>query len=52
MTRRELANKIRIAHEEIKTAGYIHRKDLAKNLRRMKKELRDYDRFHAEAERR
>lgn len=45
MNREQLVEKIRAAKEELKTAGVIHRKDLSKHIRRMEKELRDYDRF-------
>lgn len=43
--------KIKDAKEELKTAGAIHRRDLHKHIKRMERELRDYDRFHAEAAR-
>lgn len=35
--------------EEARKAGPIHKRDLMKHIRRMEKELRDYDRFHREA---
>lgn len=47
--REELAQRIAQAEEETRTAGTIHRRDLQKHIRRMKKELRDYDRFQREA---
>ena len=45
MTRDELAELIKKRKTELKTAGVIHRKDLGKNIRRLERELRDYDRF-------
>ena len=51
MTRNELKAKIQAAETELTTAGAIHRKDLTKHIRRMKKELRDYDRFQEQAKR-
>lgn len=51
MTRDELKAKIQAAETELTTAGVIHRKDLTKHIRRMKKELRDYDRFQEQAKR-
>ena len=47
MTRSELAERIRKEKEEVITAGEIHRRDLHKHIKRMERELRDYDRFHA-----
>lgn len=38
--------KLGAARQELKTAGPIHRKDLTRHIRRMERELRDYDRFH------
>lgn len=49
MTRDELLEKIKLTETAIMLAGPIHRRDLQKHLRRMQKELRDYDRFHLEA---
>ena len=46
MQKAELISKIESRREEIKTAGAIHRRDLIKNLRRLQKELQDYERFH------
>ena len=40
---------IACAKEEASKAGCIHKRDLMKRIRRMEKELRDYDRFHREA---
>ena len=51
MTRNDLVEKIQKARAEVKTAGAIHRRDLHKHIKRMERELRDYDRFHAEAAR-
>lgn len=41
---------IACAKDEARKAGCIHKRDLMKHIRRMEKELRDYDRFHKEAE--
>ena len=41
-----LREKIRRAEEELKTAGPIHSRDLQKHIRRMKKQLGIYDRYH------
>ena len=49
MKRDELEEKIRLTEKAIMFAGNIHRRDLEKHLRRMKKELRDYDRFQQAA---
>ena len=49
MTMDELQEKIRLTEKAIMFAGPIHRRDLQKHLRRMQKELRDYDRFQREA---
>ena len=43
--------KIAWKKEEARKAGPIHRRDLLKHIRRMERELRDYDRFHREARR-
>lgn len=48
MTRDELQEKIRLTETALMFAGPIHRRDLQKHLRRMQKELRDYDRFQRE----
>lgn len=44
--REEYVAKLNTARQELKTAGPIHRRDLTKHIRRMERELRDYDRFH------
>lgn len=49
MTREELVARIAAAKEELEQAGTIHRRDLTKYIRRMERELRDYDRFQSEA---
>ena len=36
-------SQIREAQRQLQTAGYIHRRDLQKQIRRMKKELKIYD---------
>lgn len=51
MTRSDLAMKIKTAKAELPSAGLIHRRDLMKHIKRMQRELRDYDRFHAKAAR-
>ena len=51
VTREEVANKIKAAKQEAKTAGKIHRRDLYKHIKRLEKELNVYDRFRAEAAR-
>ena len=51
MTRDELVEEIRKKKKEAEQAGTIHRRDLWKNIKRMERELRDYDRFQAEARR-
>ena len=43
------AADIACAKEDARKAGPIHKRDLMKHIRRMEKELRDYDRFHREA---
>lgn len=43
MTRDELIQKIDAAKREMEHAGPIHRRDLAKHIRRMEKELRFFD---------
>lgn len=45
MTRAELVERIRAEKLEAMTAGKIHRRDLHKHIKRMERELRDYDRF-------
>lgn len=49
MTRNELAKRIKEEKKEAQTAGLIHRRDLYKHIKRMERELRDYDRFQAMA---
>lgn len=44
--RMELKEKIRKAQEELKTAGPIHSRDLQKHIKRMRNQLRIYDRHH------
>lgn len=38
--------KLNDARRALKTAGPIHRKDLTRHIKRMERELYDYDRFH------
>jgi ribosome recycling factor len=45
MNREQLVKRIKAAKEEVKTAGHCHRRDLNKFIKRMQRELRDYDRF-------
>ena len=51
MTRDEIVEKIHQRRTEAMKSGPIHRRDLMKNIRRLQRELRDYDRFQAEARR-
>ena len=44
--REEYVAKLNAARQELITAGPIHRRDLTKHIRRMERELREYDRFH------
>lgn len=44
--REEYVAKLNAARQNLKTAGILHRRDLTKHIRRMERELRDYDRFH------
>lgn len=44
--RREYITEIKTAKEELKTAGAIRARDLARQIRRMEKELRIYDYYH------
>lgn len=45
-SRNELIALIAQRKREISMAGTIHKRDLTKNLHRLQKQLRDYDRFH------
>lgn len=40
---------IKAAEDEMKNAGPMHRKDLQRHIIRMKRELRQYDRYQTEA---
>ena len=51
MTRIELVDKIETAKQALMFAGPMHHRDLYKHIKRLERELRDYDRFHAEAAR-
>ena len=44
--REKYTAKLNAARQELETAGIFHRRDLTKHIRRMERELRDYDRFH------
>lgn len=50
MTREELTQKIAAAKDEMQRSGPIHRRDLYKHIRHMEKELRIYDFYHAQAQ--
>lgn len=50
--REAFISEIEQACEELKRAGIPHAIDLAKHIVRMKKELRFYDKCHAQDERR
>ena len=50
MTRDELIQKIDAARREMVHAGPIHRRDLAKHIRRMEKELRLFDFSHRQVQ--
>lgn len=50
MTREELTQKIAAAKDEMQRSGPIHRRDLYKHIHRMEKELRIYDFYHAQAQ--
>ena len=47
MNRQQLEETIKAAKAQLATAGTIHRRDLYKHIKRMERELRDYDRFQA-----
>lgn len=51
MTRNDLVVRIREKKQEARCSGKIHRRDLYKHIKRLERELRDYDRFHLEAAR-
>lgn len=38
--------KLEKAHRELETAGAIRKRDLQRQIKRMERELYDYDRFH------
>ena len=38
--------KLEKARRELETAGVIHKRDLQRQIKRMERELYDYDRFH------
>lgn len=50
--RQEYVDKLNAAKEELKNAGYIHRRDLVRQIHRMENELREYDQYQGEARRR
>lgn len=49
MSRDELIEKIDITKKAIQFAGPVHRRDLRKHLKRTLAQLRQYDRFQADA---
>ena len=49
LSRTDLIARIAAARAELKKSGPIHKRDLTKHIHRMERELRDYDRFQAEA---
>ena len=50
MTREELTQRIAAAKDEMRRSGPMHRRDLCKHIRRMEKELRIYDFYLAQAQ--
>lgn len=48
--RQELVDLIQQRKEELKKAGPIHARDLSKNIRRLERELFDFDRFQRTAQ--
>ena len=46
IVRAEYVEQLNYFRQQLKTAGPIHRKDLTRHIRRMERELYDYDRFH------
>lgn len=38
--------KLNEARRELETAGVIHKRDLQRQIKRIERELYDYDRFH------
>ena len=51
MTRDELVARMIRLEEEAARSGPLHRRDLEKHLEKLRRELRDYDRFQADAKR-
>lgn len=45
----EMRRRIEEERKQARTCGPIHRRDLMKHIRRMERELRDYDRFQQAA---
>lgn len=48
-TRADLVNLIEQRKKEIAKAGPIHKRDLTKNLHRLERQLKEYDRNRKEA---
>ena len=51
MDRDQLIERIEMTKKAIQFAGPVHRRDLRKHLKRMLAQLRQYDRYQAEAKR-
>ena len=49
--REQLIERIELTKKAIMFAGPVHRRDLQKHLKRMLSQLRQYDRFQADARR-
>jgi hypothetical protein len=49
MTRDELVEKIDLTRKAIMFAGPVHRRDLRKHLKRMLRQLKEYDQYQDEA---
>lgn len=51
MTRDEMVLQIRLRKEEAARSKPKHKRDIHKYIKRLERELREYDRFQAEARR-
>ena len=49
MNRQQIIERIRQEKAEAQKAGKYHKRDLYKHIKRMERELRDYDRFKRES---
>ena len=45
MTEQEIVDRIKAKKREMETAGYIHKRDLIREVRRLERELRTYRYF-------